>query len=304
MIMDVFAEKICSAVEERLGNGVQTEIREVRKNNSVLLHGLLILSEGQTVVPTIYLESFLEAYESGIPFEAIVCKVLSVYETDAPRGSIDMGFFRSYEAVKDRICYRLIGRKGNEALLEEVPHLDFLDMAVCFYYAYHGEGLGDGSILIHNSHMEMWDICAEELFHLARSNTPRIFPWKCSSMEQILNEMMGQDGNSDAFIPNDGTEAVSQKIPMRVLSNQKRIHGAVCILYPGALEELSGKEGNLFIIPSSIHETILLPDDGINSAEDLKKMIYEVNRTQVAPEEVLTDSLYYYDSVKKEIVIV
>ncbi len=93
------------------------------------------------------------------------------------------------------------------------------------------------------------------------------------------------------------------KIPMRILSNQKKCNGAACILYPGVLEELAGKRGNLFIIPSSIHETILLPDDETILAGDLKKMIHEVNTTQVSPDEVLSDSLYYYDAVKKEIVM-
>ena len=148
MDMETFAGEICAAVEKELGIGFRAEVREVRKNNGVLLHGLLVLSEGQEVVPTIYLERFLEAYEAGAAFEEVVRRVLSAYEEANTKGCIDMGFFRSFKDVRDRICYRLIGRKGNEGLLEGIPYVGFLNLAICFYYSYHGEMLGDGTILI------------------------------------------------------------------------------------------------------------------------------------------------------------
>lgn len=83
---------------------------------------------------------------------------------------------------------------------------------------------------------------------------------------------------------------------MKVLSNTKRLHGAVCMLYPGVLKEMADRMGgDFFILPSSVHETILLPDagEGLNGA--LRQMIREVNSTKVAPEEVLSDTLYRYD---------
>lgn len=298
MNMDVFAAKVCAAVEKNLGEGVRTEIRKVRKNNNVLLYGLLIVSEGQTVIPTIYLESFLDAYKSGVPFEAVVCGVLSAYEEDKFKGNLDIGFFKSYETVKDRICFRLIGRKGNEEQIEKIPHRDFLDMAICFYYAYHDEEIGDGSILIHNSYVEMWETCTEELFRLAQENTPRIFPWRYSEMELIGNELIQNE-----LIGEDDKMVTGSETSMKVLSNLKRTYGAACILYPGVLEKISGKGGKLYIIPSSIHETIILPYDEVYSVEELKKMIHEVNSLNLPPEEVLSDSLYYYDSALKEIVI-
>lgn len=88
---------------------------------------------------------------------------------------------------------------------------------------------------------------------------------------------------------------------MKVLSNHKRTYGAACILYPGVLEKISGKGGNLYIIPSSIHETIILPYNEVYSVEELKEMIHEVNSAHLAPEEVLSNSLYYYDSARKEV---
>lgn len=302
MEINEFAEKVCNAVKKELGTGYRVECKEVRKNNGVILHGLLVLGEERNVAPTIYLDTFLEAYEAGATFKSILQRLVEICREDMLKETVDMEFFRSFEQVRDRICYRLIGRKGNEELLEDIPYIEFLDLAICFYYAYHGDALGDGTILIHNSHLELWETCTAELFGLAKRNTQKLFPWVCSSLAEVLGEMTGQEiGPEDAA----EQEEFLREMPLQVLSNVKRTHGAICMLYPGVLEALAHKEGrNFYILPSSVHEVILLADTGAGSAGELKKMVAEVNSTQVAPEEVLSDSLYYYDSTDKRVKII
>ena len=298
-----FAEKVCNAVKIELGKGYRVELKEVRKNNGVVLHGMLILSHKKNVVPTIYLDTFLEEYESGVFFSEIVRRLVSIYRRDTPKGKIDMEFFRSFHEVKDRICYRLIGRKGNEELLADVPYIEFLDLALCFYYAYQGDALGEGSILIHNSHLELWDTCTAELLKLAQRNTPRLFPWECHSMSTVLKEILGDEFCEES--EEAACDDLFQEDPMWVLSNDRRVQGAVCMLYPGVLDEIAARwEKGIYVLPSSIHEVILLIDTGRGEAEALKKMIAQVNSTQVAPEEVLSDSLYYYDFIEKKVKII
>lgn len=297
MDMESFAERICAMVEKALGRGFRAEVREVRKNNGTHLHGLLISSKGQSAVPTIYLEPYLRAYEAGMSFEEVASWLIAVYGASNPKGRLDMDFFTSFEEVRDRICYRLIGRKKNEELLQEIPHVDFLDLAVCFYYAYHGESLGDGTILIYNSHMEMWETNAMELANLANRNTRRLFPWQCNSLEEMLQEL------ADSGMCADMED--SMDMPMKVLTNNRSTHGAACILYPGVLEEIGKKIGSdFFILPSSIHEVIILPDMGSEDKEWLKTLISMVNSKDVAPEEVLSDTLYRYNRAEKRVVIV
>lgn len=294
-----FAKKVCNAVSRELGESYRIELKEVRKNNGVILHGLMILSQPQNVAPTIYLDSFWEDYEQGTTLAEIIRRLLAIYRRDVPEGRIDLDFFHSFEKVKDRICYRLIGRARNEELLEDVPYLEFLDLALCFYYAYQGESLGEGTILIHNSHVKMWNTGTAELLRLAAVNTPELFPWVCNSMGEVFHEIMG-DGEGDCGEEREPDSL--PEIPMKVLSNVKRMHGAVCMLYPEVLEKLAAEEQcDFYILPSSVHEVILLRDAGWGSPEDLKKMIAEVNSTQVAPEEVLSDSLYYYDFAGKRV---
>ena len=287
-----FAERVRKAVALVLGEEYKVKVQEVRKNNGVLLQGLIILSKKQNVSPTIYLQPFWEAYEEGVTLLEVVTRILQIYKEDVPRDNIDMSFFKDFQQVKDRICYRLSHGARNRELLEDIPYVPFLDLAICFYYAYEGEALGNGSILVHNSHMKMWETNIAELMYHAQHNTPKLFPWECGSMELALRELM-QD-----------TEP-TEELPMYIMTNRQKIHGAACILYPNLLNCIGeGMNANFYILPSSVHEVILLTDGGNESEKQLREMIAEVNRTQVEPEEVLSDSLYYFDRKEKRVKIV
>lgn len=297
MEINEFAQKVRRAVEKELGGAYRAELKEVRKNNGVLLHGLLILPANSNVAPTIYLETFFAAYEDGVTFREVLDRILEIFREETPGENIDMNFFRSFEKVRDRICYRLIGRKGNEELLGRIPYVEFLDLAVCFYYAYSGRMLGEGTILIHNSHMKHWNVQIRDLMKLAQENTPRIFPGRLTPMREVLEEMLGIHDGSSAEQDAD--------IPLTVLTNARRIHGAACILYPGMLERIGEmKKNSFYIIPSSVHEVLILEKTGLEVPGEMRKMICEVNEQHVAAEEVLSDNLYYYDFVTKTVKII
>lgn len=299
MEMKEFAQKVQKAVEKRVGEGFQVKIHEIRKNNNTVFQGLLIMSERQNVSPTIYLNSFWEAYQEGVTFSVIIEHIMRVYYQDTPNENVDMSFFKEYDKVKDRICYKLISRERNAELLEKIPYFKFLDLAICFYYAYQGEVLGEGSILIHNNHMEMWQVTRADLLDAAQQNTPTLFPCEIESMENTLRQILGigivEDTKTDEI-------NIQRAMAMQVVSNENKIYGASCILYPDVLEKVSKRMGkNLYIIPSSVHEMLLLPDDGSEDGKYLQKLIREVNSTQVEPEAVLSDHLYYYDCLQKQI---
>ncbi len=295
-----FAQYVQRQVEEILGAEYKVKIQEVRKNNDVLMQGMTILSEQNNISPTIYLEELWEAYNNGISLSEIIENVVRIYKQDMRGKNLNMAFFKSFERVRDRICYRLISAEKNRKLLEDIPYIPYLDMAVSFYYAYQGDDLGMGTILVHNSHMEMWQTTVEELFLLAQENTPRLFPWVSSSIDEIMQECGEQQDQEEA-----ARRSLYEKMPFRVLTNRQRAFGAACMLYPGVLEELAEKEqADFFILPSSVHEVILLADKGGDWGRRLKEMVEEINVSQTEPEEVLSDSLYYYDRTEKSIKVI
>ena len=53
---------------------------------------------------------------------------------------------------------------------------------------------------------------------------------------------------------------------------------------------------NLLVIPSSVHETIVLPYEESNmDSAFLFAMVKEVNTTVISSADVLSDNVYYYD---------
>ena len=291
MEMKEFADKVCKAVQRQLGEAYQVELQEIKKNNGIVLHGLIILPQGRNVAPMIYLETFLEDYHSGTTFSAVIHRLISLYWKNAPGDGVEVKFFGSFENVRDRICYRLVGRRRNEKMLRDMPHIEFLDMAICFYYAYCGEQLGEGMIPVFNCHLEMWKTSTAELYRLAQENTPRLYPWVCDSVGSMLDWEEG-----DVFL---------DEIPMKILTNNKRNHGAAALIYPHVLEAVTeqGAKG-YYIFPCSVHEVILAADIGMGTAEEFKQMIVDINDTQLPLDEVLSDSLYYYDTAEKRIKII
>lgn len=288
-----FTEEVCKEIAQTFGNDWQVDVKEVRKNNGVVLHALQILEPGKNVIPNIYLDACYSAYRDGMGIPEIVAKILDVYHSETSL-HIDIDFFRDFEQVKDRICCHLIGKNSNEALLAEIPLVDYLDLAICFHYAYQDNTLGEGTILLYNSHLEMWGVSRDEVYQYALANTPRLYPHQCYTMGNILDETMGADASEYEDI---------YDMTMLVLTNNIRCRGAVCICYPGVLEQLGKKYGSLYIAPSSIHEMILFMADNTLEPEQLKEIISKTNSTKVLSEEVLSNSLYYYDAAAEKISI-
>lgn len=302
-----FAEKVQKAMMEVLGDGYEVKLQEIQKNNGVKLQGLLILAEEQNVSPTIYLKPFWEAYEGGVTLSELVRKILQIYREDTPKESVDMAFFREFDRVKDRICYRLINARQNKELLERIPHIKFLDLAICFYYAYYSKELGEGTILIYNTHMDMWETTIAGLMHHAKANTPQLFPSETNSMQIVIQEFLKvqEERTGERFLDKDEEQQFLTDVPMKILSNKQKLYGAACMLYPGVLEQIAEQErANLFILPSSVHEVILLAERQNADVWQLRSMVRDVNKTQLEPEEVLSNSLYYYDYLEKNVKLI
>ena len=291
-----FCKKLYTAISEFYGEEVKLEIKEVKKNNGVILTGLLLTEGDECVSPAIYLDSYFREYELGKEIDKIVMDIINLYEKVRKNPKIDMNFFTDYNSVKERICYKLVNYKKNEELLSECPHIRYLNLAIVFYYAYSNPIFGNGSIIIRNTHKEEWHVSTEELFRQANDNTERLFPYEILGIEDLLEELVGEE-----FLAEDIDMREEMRIPMYVITNNNRHLGAISMMYPGLLEKLAKKEdANLFLLPSSVHEIIVLPDTG-QDAEDLRNMVQEVNESQVAEEEILSDSVYYYDKISEKI---
>lgn len=289
-----FTALVKDEVEKRAGENCRVQVNDVRKNNGVVLRGLTVLQDGINISPTIYLNGYYESYGSGkATLDSVIDDVMNAWHKNKVDRSVDIGYFTDYERVRRKIVYKIINTEKNRELLEDVPHVEFLDLSLVFRCLVAEDNPGTASILIHNSHMQLWGVSATDLYHAAKENTPRLLPGEIKGMNDVICEL--EDFNTDCVDYVDN-------LPMYVLSNRKMVDGAACMLYPDLIKNFSKKAGSsIYIIPSSVHECLLLPADNTDDAEEIRAMIREVNDTQVKEEEILSYSVYFYDMKTNQI---
>lgn len=303
MVFEQFKERVCNALRESLGDEYEITDREVTKNNGIILNGILINKKGSNVSPTIYIDELYTDYEEGTAFGDIIYDILCAYQRNAKEIHMDMKFFTQYEQVQKRVLYKLVHAESNRKLLDEVPYIEWNDLAIVFYYAMEEDRFGKATILIRNSHLKMWGIDKNTLYEHAKSNMAQLLPEELIPIKKLLHELLSQGLKVD-ITENEIELPKRADSIMYVLTNRDRIFGAASILYSEEMKKLTHKYNkNLIILPSSVHEVILVPDEGIVENSFYKNMVKEVNDTQVEPEEILSYSVYYYDRITDTIKI-
>jgi len=305
MIMEFtnFTTLVREEVERRTGDSYRVRLNDVRKNNGVVLRGLTVMQDDSNISPTIYLNNYYEEYISGrATLVNVVNDVMDTYCRNKVNQSVDMRYFLNYESVKQNIVYKLVNTEKNKELLEDIPHIDFLDLSIVFQCMIAQEELGRASILIHNVHLKLWDVSVEKLYQAARENTQRLQEYEIKTMAEVLREIVRTENPEEADDEDYVTE-LSDNVPMYVLSNKSRVEGAACMLYPNLIRDFADAVGSsLYIIPSSIHELLLLPVGQEEESREIKRMIREINDTQVNAEEILSYSLYFYDREERKVI--
>ena len=309
MKIHTFIYHVLQKMQEEMGDSIKVSLQDITKNNGVVLTGLTIAQKGVNISPTIYLEDFYDAFQNGKSMEEIMEEIKDVYYRSKIDKDINMDFFTEFNKAKGRIVYKLIHYDKNRELLKDIPHREYLDLAIVYYYLVDMEEFANATILIHNKHMENWNVTEAELYESAKLNTPQLLKMKFCGMLEILKELAGEDFlfrdeeenalREELLVENHNT---ADDIGMYVLSNRTRLYGAVTILYEGVMEECCEKlGGSFYILPSSVHEVILVPDNEEISKDNLVRMVREVNATQVEEQEQLSDFVYYYNAKTKGI---
>lgn len=254
---------------------VRTELYTVTKNNGTRRTGILFKQEDSNLAPTIYLEEFYQKYLKGQQVPDLADSICSIYQEIRVKKTCDCQNLFDFNHVKEHIVYKLIRRDANEELLKQIPYEPFLDLAVVYYIQIDNTRFGSAAIQIRNEHLRYWRVEKEEIRRLAEKNTQRIYPVQ---IRQIVRFMY-------------------------VATNEQCSLGAAVMRYPDFREKVRGMiRGDFYILPSSIHEVILVPESFGLEPERMQEMVKEINQTGVAPEEVLSDSVYYFDGEEIRIV--
>lgn len=182
----------------------------------------------------------------------------------------------SYEEARHRICIRVLNYAHNQKELEKLPHVLWEDLAVIFVYQQEGSGEP-----ITAEDLDLWQVDLYELYRGALIESRNIHPPYFTSMQEFLG------------LPQEDEEEMG----MYILTCKAPFYGSATLFYPGIFGELSEKLGDdLYIIPCSVHELLLLRKKEVEDPGELIDIIRRVNREDLLPGEVLSDSLYEYRS--------
>ena len=269
----------------------QVQISVVKKNNGVSATGLFIRENGQDISPILYLDDYYIHYQNGELLENIIRNIRADYDKKVQMAAVKIPNLQEFENIRGRVIYRLVNYEKNKEILEDCPHIRLYDLAVTFRWVARIDDVGVSTSLITNKQVKEWGVSVNDLVLAARQNTPRLFPAKIIDMEEMLAGMV-------SFI------LYPSAIPMYILTNEQELNGASALLYGDILKDFANKKGaDMYILPSSIHEVIMVPADRIDDPKGLSSMVHEANTTVVSTGDVLSDSVYYYDRKKDQILV-
>ena len=287
MNYQTFQTVIASLVQKRLGGGYELTVLPVTRNNGLREKVLSIREKGSGIAPVIYLRPlYEETLNSHMKVEEAVEHVVQTYLDMAPPRGLNLGELTGGKAG-DRIVCRLVNTDRNRGLLREVPHRDFLDMSVICCLLVENGYLGSGAILLSREHLRKLRVGEEMLFHQAYRNTRQIMPAELMTLSELVRELGRGSGRED--------QDSIQDIPVFVLTNTKRYYGALWITdryIQRRISELVGSD--YYVLPSSVHECLILPARLSAREHILARMVREINSTILEPQEILSDSVYLY----------
>lgn len=288
-------QKFMETVKEHIKQVLEKPVyvQPVLKNNGTIYDGLVIMDPIMNISPTIYLNPYYHRYLDGVSLEDIYEDIIKVYEDNVPKEDFDISIFSDYEKACEHIVMKLIHAEKNKLLLQQVPHVLIYDLAIVFLCNINDSKDNFASILIYNQHLKLWNVDTQDLYELAKVNTPQLMPPRLDNLHDVFEH-----------ITNESLDFLDE-LNINVLTNKYKIYGATCMVYPELFEEISEHfEDDIIIIPSSIHELLIFPKNNLTkdySPDYLNDMIEDVNETQLLDIEVLSTHIYYYHRDTREI---
>lgn len=296
MSLQNFIKRVIKGMEDILKDGYQIEPQEIQKNNGVLVHAVTIRRQGENMAPCIPMDNFYKEYQAGnIGIADVVGEILYLYQKNSGGYTLDVDFFLEYLKARAHLQGRLVNTEKNQGLLEEMPHRNFLDLSLTYLLEVPVPGKSTGYIQVFPEHLEHWGVDEQCLYEEVMRQITEPGQVLLKSMNEIVGQITGSDMQDS---PN----------PAYILTNSNYQNGAVQMLNQSVLESAASiLKGDFILLPSSVHELILLPinqeEDRKAQARQLADIVLEVNDTQLREEELLSYHVYQYCRETGEIVI-
>jgi hypothetical protein len=270
-------------------------LQEVVKNNDTVLTGIIIREAGSSIVPNIFLDSFYELYRAGKDLDACVADVADFRIEKQELGfPFDLNFLSDYELVKDKLQVRICDPETNHERLSGKAVTEHGDFAAYYNVIMSVSDEVTASFSVTNAMLADWGISVEQLHQDAlAADTKR--GAVLLNLEQEMVFMNFGLGKPDNLLEN-GENPLDTDLPMFCLSNESKLHGASMILHDDLRRRIGEMlRSDYFVIPSSVHEMMIVPDNGAYNAYSLNMLVQSVNASEVSAEDRLSDKVQFCD---------
>lgn len=290
MTYNEFIKEMEQRVQTKLGDKYSVKLVEQQKNNNSIWHGLLIRKDGDDIAPIIYLKDFFESAPVPDAADEIIKCYHSLEKPKILSVSTDL---REFSTIKEKILCKVINYEKNQEMLRSIPFTKFKDLAIVFFVLIGSNTNGQLTVQIQNEHLKLWNVTKQEIEKIAKENTRVIYPMIFKGIGEVILSMMGSLSEE---------KPINEDEVMFVVTNETKTYGAVNIIFEDILENIAQKlEDNYYILPSSIHDLIILPEGSGCMKEEMEAIVADINATQVEEEDVLSNTVYFYDRIEKKL---
>ncbi len=290
-----FKSEVMENIKDYLSEEYQDYDMKVQtiKKSSCEYEGLMIGPKDGTVrvIPALNLNSAYEQYEEGMPFDEVMDKLADIRMNASLPGFNKEDMFE-YSKIKDRIIPRLINTSANIDYLADKPHVSFEDLSLIYAVRVSEDSQGFAEAVIPNDLMEMWGVSVQDIHDKAMDNL--------SEKEPLISTLEGMLFGGDSLDINELSD-VETSMPFFVLTNQQKTKGSVMAICPEVMDKITEQLGDVYILPSSVDEVIIVPVNHNDDIERLGAMVKQINANEVRPEDRLSDNIYHYDSKEKKL---
>lgn len=297
----MFAEGVARQMKDYLPEAYQDvtcKVTEQQKNNGTVRIGLLLERPGARIAPIVYMEPLYMEVQKGKPMEQVMLQMAEIckrsLEIKALPEQIDM---TDYDAVKEYLSIQVINQKANQKLLSRLPHKEIEDLAVICQIEFPApDGEGIGAIKVTEELFSFWGVDQETVYQKALENAEKKNPPILTNINETLKGSFGIQPEPSNLLETEKGAIDSADPGLYVLRNKTQIDGASVLAYPHLPEQLQKVfPQGYYILPSSVHEVLIVPKHHTVTPKELGEMVREVNRKEVAREEVLSDRVYEFD---------
>ena len=225
----------------------------------------------------------------------VLAQIASVYQSHYIDHDIDVLAVTDYDKIKEKIVCKLINEEANQQFLQDKPYSKMEDLAVVYQILMDKTGEGTATITITDNLMDGYGITLEELHDQALQNMDTLQPHSFKGMNETVAEMIAVDIAKEQNVGMDEAKEIAMQMMPDIPDTM------YVLINDDIRQEIAEKVGDFYMLPSSIHETLIIPKDAGMEFKELEQMVQEVNQTQVAPGERLSDHVYEYDAKEHEL---